>query len=326
MQEPEERGNQGTEGPPSGRKPSELHLVPHDTAARGDSYRQPREGAPALRVPANPDPLAIPVDRVELETLREMLREQQHATLRAIQTAADLQSKLSTAESEVVKVTQQFQGLSKQAGSNNARKADEIAKLQSQWHDTQRELETQRRERRIEAVRQAAKVSTLQRELEARPVPPPLDAPAGTQEKSRRVRGILIAIAGVAAFTALGLTVWRPASRSGPQVEASPAATETVSDTGARFTSRTSNVDDAALPAESPAAFSMAVNRLDDALASFPGRTPEEILQQVSKTKKACRLEWNGGHPSLLFDGEPSHSNSISATIDQCADAVKHLR
>jgi hypothetical protein len=259
-----------------------------------------KEDPTGIRAADSADVLAIPVDRVEIERLRAMLREQEQATLRAVETAADLQSKLS---------------------SNNARKADEIATLQSRWHLAQRELETQRRERRIEAVRAAAKVSTLQREIESRAVevePATGPPPDGKDQKIRRTAITIVGVAALAALTTIG---WRViAAQSWQSPNASAPAAET-------YVSQNVTVTDAALalPADSPAAFSMAVNRLDEALASIPGRTPEDILQQASKNRKVCKLQWNGGHPSLLFDGEPSHANSLSATIDQCADAVRHL-
>src|ERR1700722_4873120 len=127
MQEFEEEGK-GAAGPTSRRNQSELFLVPQDSAStsprfsfdRTDEEHQAARGAKSAEA-------ALAVDRVEIERLRGMLRQQEQATLQAIEKAADLQTKLSSAETEVVKIGQQYHGFSKQSGSNNARKDAEIA-------------------------------------------------------------------------------------------------------------------------------------------------------------------------------------------------------
>src|ERR1019366_7408461 len=97
-------------------------------------YAQPEVGSALTSSAENPAPPAIPLDRSEavdraepvgrvgIEKLREMLRKQQQATLQAMHTAADLQTKLSTAQTEVEKIGKQYHGFSKQAGSASARK------------------------------------------------------------------------------------------------------------------------------------------------------------------------------------------------------------
>jgi len=76
--------------------------------APADRYAQNRYGQPEVgsdlsssaenpTPPASPSDRSEPVDRVEMQRLREMLREQQQATLRAMHTAADLQNKLASA-------------------------------------------------------------------------------------------------------------------------------------------------------------------------------------------------------------------------------------
>src|ERR1700689_4470070 len=97
-------------------------------------------------------PLDRSVDRVEMERLREMLREQQQATLRAMHTAVDPQSQLSTAQTEVKKIGKQYHGFSKQARAAVAQKAAEveIEKVKSERHHALRELERQKQERKAE--------------------------------------------------------------------------------------------------------------------------------------------------------------------------------
>ena len=129
-------------------------------APAGARYAQP-DADDAL---APDDEIATPadklLDRLELEELREMLREQQRATLRAVQTAADLQTKLSLARAEVEKI-------GKQAGSASARRTAEIEHLHSQWQQTTHDLNQQKQERNAEAGRAAAMLSYFREELNA---------------------------------------------------------------------------------------------------------------------------------------------------------------
>ena len=75
--------------------------------------------------------------------------------------------------------------------------------------------------------------------------------------------------------------------------------------------------------------FSSAVSRLDRALASFPGR-PEDILNAVHNQKSPtgesnCDFVWENGQPALLYEAGKA-GFSISASMNNCADAIQHFR
>lgn len=75
--------------------------------------------------------------------------------------------------------------------------------------------------------------------------------------------------------------------------------------------------------------FSSAVSRLDRALASFPGR-PEDILNAVHNEKSStgesnCDFVWENGQPALLYEAGKT-GFSISASMNNCADAIQHFR
>ena len=272
---------------------------------------------------------ATPVDRVELESLRQMLREQEAATQRAVKTAADLEIQLSSAKLNADHVGREYHGFAKKA---NTRKQLELASLQLQWNATQRELAQQKKKQKIEASRAAEaaeKVSSLERELEA--------AAASAQNSNgillrhRKVGRMVATVAGAAALIVLSIVYWPELATSGTGSAHAKAAE--IDDTAAASLAPRPGapVADAASDpvsglAEPTAAFTMSLNRLDDALAAVPGRSPEEILREISHKGHGCMFEWNNGRPALLFGGALSTPDSLSSAIDQCADAVKHLR
>ncbi|MGA2712701.1 MAG: hypothetical protein ABSG41_06310 [Bryobacteraceae bacterium] len=279
--------------------------------------------------PRDPSDRGEPVDRVEMQKLREMLREQQQATLRAMHTAADLQNQLSTAQTEVEKTGKKYHGFSKQARSAIAEKTAEveIQKLKSQQH----QLERLKQEKRAEAIRAAAKVSDVQKELASASV----SAPRPEAENSR-VRRAMIIVTTAVAIVGSSIVLWR-ASLAQSNAQSQPSAQAKVSDAPSAAVRATPERpaksppfagDLADLPVglspEPAAALNSAMTQLDSALSSFPGRDPEDILREASRSNHACRLQWNDGRPSLIFGGSPQ-ANSLSSTITQCSEAVKKL-
>ncbi len=306
-------------------------------AEEAEETRVPVEAAqsePAVSNESEPKSNA-PVDRVELESLRKMLREQREATLRAVKTAADLQTQLSSAKLEVDKVGKQYHGFAKQA---NTRKQAEIANLHSQWNLAQRELARQKQEKKAEVLRAALaaeKLSTLQKELT---VAAHLAQNAdGILSRQRKIGRTIAIVAGAVAAIILGIVYWPSLTLPGAGSADTPkaAAVKAAAIEDAREVNpappSTMHVEDNASGllgglTEPSAAFTTSLNRLDDALAAVPGRSPEEIFQEISKKGHGCMFEWNNGRPSLLFGGTQGPAGSISSVIDQCANAVKRLR
>lgn len=240
-------------------------------------------------MPLEPDagPPAASVDRVEMEKLREMLREHQQATLRAMHTAMQLQTRLTSAEAEVEKIEKKYQN---------------------------REAST-----KTEVVRTAPQRSLPRKEPAARrPAIPAKASPRHRRAKRRMVRRTVIAVAVSVTTIGLGVVVW---AAFGTQ------QTVRVTDAPAPIASPPALVvESTSAPPDSSTAFTIAMDALDDALDEFPGRTPEDVLSEAAKKDRACMLQWNGGHPSLLFGNTRSRPNSLYLTIIQCANAVRRLR
>ena len=268
-----------------------------------------------------------PVDRVELETLRQRLEEQQEATERAISSAAALRAELASAKSEAEKIGKQYHGFSKEAGQVSARRAAEIANLSTQCMKAERELARQKVERKTEAAKAAERLARLERELTFM-----ANRDALAQEtdlRRRKVKRTVVSITAAVALVCLSAIYWPVRARQGDRKAPAEAAVELPS-TPVNFIPP-SGVDHAVPfpegpPPEPVAAFSNSLNRLDTALAKFPGRAPEEVLREASKQGHGCMLSWNEGRPSVVFGGGSSKPASLSATIDRCADDISGLR
>ena len=301
-----------------------------EEAAAPSAPRREEPASPAMALDRSID---LSVDRVEMERLRELLREQQRATLRAIHTAADLQSQLTTAQTEVKTIGKQYHGFSKQARAAVAQKAAEveIAKVKLERHHALRELERQKQERRAEATEAAAKLSLARKELTASSVAGTITDP---RPENRRVRHATIAVITAVAIVGSAVAFWRSSftqfTRSHPSAEMKDStAPVAVMQAVREYPSKSSPVAGSAdvfprgLSPEPGAALTSAMTQLDIVLSSFPGRKPEDILREASKRDHSCRMQWNDGNPSLLFGG--GASNSLTSTITQCAEAVKRL-
>jgi hypothetical protein len=271
-----------------------------------------------------------PVDRVEMETLRQRLQEQEAVAERAISSAAALQAQLASAKSETEKIGKQYHGFSKEAGEVSARRAAEIATLSTQYMKAERELARQKVERRAEAAKAAEKLSRLEQELTAVARQAALAQETGLRQ--RKVKRTVFFVMTAAALLCTGAVYWPVRSRQGFQ-KAPAQGESTMPATPVRFVPppQVPSVVDNAVPLpedpspEPPAAFSNSLNRLDTALAKFPGRAPEEILREASKQGHGCMLSWNDGRPSVVFGGGSSKPASLSATIDRCAEDISHL-
>jgi hypothetical protein len=270
-----------------------------------------------------------PVDRVELETLRQRLQEQEEAAERAISSAAALQAELASAKSEAEKIGKQYHGFSKEAGVVSARRAAEIATLSTQYMKAERALARQKVERKTEAAKAAEKLAKLERELTFVANRAALAQETGLRR--RKVQRTVVGVTAAAGLVCLSAIYWPVLARQGDR-KAPAEAVAALPSTPVSFTPQASSDVDKAIPlSEDPpheptAAFSNSLNRLDTALSRFPGRAPEEILREASKQGHGCMLSWNEGWPSVVFGGDSPKPGSLSATIDRCADDISHLR
>jgi DNA-binding transcriptional MerR regulator len=72
--------------------------------------------------------------------------------------------------------------------------------------------------------------------------------------------------------------------------------------------------------------FAAGLGRLDQALDSFKGEKPEEVLQRVhlqnaAKEITVCSFAWNNGDPTLEFGTK--EGLDLNASMTRCADAVE---
>jgi len=66
--------------------------------------------------------------------------------------------------------------------------------------------------------------------------------------------------------------------------------------------------------------------RLEQALDSFKGEKPEQVLQRIHianavKGVEVCSFEWNNGQVSMLFGSK--EGLDIDKAMSRCADAVE---
>jgi hypothetical protein len=264
-----------------------------------------------------------------METLRQRLREQEVAAERAISSAAALQAELASAKSEAEKIGRQYHGFSKEAGEVSARRAAEIATLSTQYMKAERELARQKVERKTEAAKAAEKLARLERELTFAANRAALAQQNGLRR--RKVKRTLVSVTAAVALVCLSAIYWPVLARQGDRKAPAEEAVLPSTPVGLSRPQASSQMDNAAQSPEGsspelPAAFSNSLNRLDTALAKFPGRAPEEILREASKQGHGCALAWNEGRPSVVFGAGSSKPASLSATIDRCADDISHLR
>lgn len=82
----------------------------------------------------------------------------------------------------------------------------------------------------------------------------------------------------------------------------------------------------AQLPADAERAMTTALDDLNSALEGIPGRSPEQLLREVSGRGGDCRMVWTNNLPSLVFGEKPIGPNSLASTMEGCAKAVSRLR
>lgn len=191
------------------------------------------------------------MDHVELAMLRERLREQQRATLRAMHTAFELQNQLTSARAEVENIERKY------------------------------------RDRRHSPV-----VLAAARHRESQP---------GNLRRAM----IALAVMATAGFAFWGVST--PPDAPAPVISPPP------------------HIVDQVTALDSSAAFGEALSALDNALAAFPGRIPEDVLREAAQKDQACLLRWNNGHPSFVFEPQATRGNSLSLAIARCAEAVRLL-
>lgn len=224
---------------------------------------------------------------LELDHLRKLLSAQDAAKLHAQSVAAQLQRELKSFETD-----------------NNRLRAD-LKKLQDQATLTKLEHNT-------ELYQASERESLLKKELqELRAQLDHVVAKTSGHGKRWLVIGLGVVIPALIWAAA---TQWH--SRAAPASDDDSTPDSAV-------------VADSARPvAAKPAAkdLSGAMVRLEQALDSFKGEKPEQVLQRIHianavKGVEVCSFEWNNGQVSMLFGSK--EGLDIDKAMSRCADAVE---
>jgi DNA-binding transcriptional MerR regulator len=226
---------------------------------------------------------------LELEHLKKLLSAQDAAKLHAQSVAAQLQKELRSLESD------------------NSRLRGELKRLQDQ-------LAFAKQEGNVELRRASDREEALRKELvELRIVATKaLEKASG----SRKWLGISFGF-GVPALILAAVIYLHP---TGPSTGASDQPREeTVVAESAKV-----RPPDHSTPAGRD--FAAGLGRLDDALNSFKGEKPEDVLQRVhlhnaAKGISVCSFEWNNGDPTMEFGSK--EGMDLNASMTRCADAVE---
>jgi DNA-binding transcriptional MerR regulator len=226
---------------------------------------------------------------LELEHLKKLLSAQDAAKLHAQSVAAQLQKELRALESD------------------NSRLRAELKRLQDQVAFVKQEggVELRRANDREEALRKEL--------IELRGVATKaLDKASG----SRKWLTISLGF-GVPALILAAVIYLHPsgASASAPAQQTEDAAVaDPVSPSPANH------------PKTTARDFAAGLSQLDDALNSFGGEKPEDVLQRIhlqnaAKGITVCSFEWNNGDPTMEFGSK--EGMDLNASMTRCAEAVE---
>lgn len=199
----------------------------------------------------------------------------------------------------------QLQRQLKPLETDNSRMRDEIKRS----HD---QIAFVKQENALELRRAADREAALRKEL--------LEALSQATTASDKVSGyrkrwmtLAIGIAAPAMIWA-GVTILH----SGGGHDASPGDAVVAESASPQPTAKSSK----------PAARDLAagLGRLDQALDSFKGQKPEDVLQRIHLQNAArgisvCSFDWNNGDPSLEFGAK--EGMNLDASLSTCADAVE---
>lgn len=236
---------------------------------------------------------------LELEHLKKLLSAQDAAKLHAQSVAAQMQKEMRTLESD------------------NARLRAEIKRLQDQ-------VAFAKQEGGVEVRRATDREEALRKELvELRSVATTaLDRVSGSKKWLTLSLGLgvpALILAAVIYFHAGGLFSGAGDPASAQAKDDSPVAEAAAPQAGDR--SKPAGRDFAA-----GHDFTAGLGRLDQALDSFKGEKPEEVLQRVhlqnaAKGITVCSFAWNNGDPTLEFGTK--EGLDLNASMTRCADAVE---
>jgi hypothetical protein len=320
-----------------------------------------------LTIPDNPDYREAPLQYVyegnlpdggdltpeeEVERLRQLLAEKDHAVIQAVTLNAEAQQELETSRAEalalraeleivkenpdaaaapvvseeIVKITAQFRHAQKVLEREQGMLRSELVTVKARFQQAQAYLETERRARRAEASRAQGKIAALEQDLSVAHTSVADSGKAGDRERAIRVR--LSAAAVVAALIVAGFFGWQRLPASSVTAPADTASAPVAAKQDEAPQTAPAVVPGSLLTSQS--GFQGALSNLNIALANYPERKPEDVLAEVrkrmgSKDPTLCAFEWNGGQPALMYGGK-TKTVSLATTLGRCAQAVEIMR
>jgi flagellar basal body-associated protein FliL len=226
---------------------------------------------------------------LELDHVKKLLAAQDAAKLHAQSVAAQLQKELRSLESD------------------NGRLRAELKRLQDQ-------MAFAKQEGNVELRRATDREEALRKELvDLRAVATKaLDKASGSKKWLTISLGI-----GVPTLILAAVIFLHPSGASAgasEQAKDEPVVAESVTPQPVNHTKPTGHD------------FAAGLGRLDDALDSFKGEKPEDVLRRVhlqnaAKGISVCSFEWNNGDPTLEFGAK--EGMDLNASMTSCADAVE---
>jgi hypothetical protein len=229
---------------------------------------------------------------LEVDHLKKLLSAQDAAKVHAQSVAATMQKEMRTLESD------------------NARLRAEIKRLQDQ-------LAFAEQEGRVELRRALDREQAVRKELV-------------------ELRGVatnaLDSVSGSRKWLKLSLSLGVPALILAAVIYFHPGGISGGADNRTNAQAKDDSVVEAATPQPADRSkstghdFTAGLGRLDQALDSFKGEKPEEVLQRVhlqnaAKGITVCSFAWNNGDPTLEFDTK--EGLDLNASMTRCADAVE---
>jgi len=288
----------------------------------------------------------------EVAQLRQLVAEKDHAVIRAFVSTTEMQQQLETSRAEsvalkaqldvarekpqaalqaamngeVLKLNAKFNHARKTLEREHAKVRSELITLRAHSQQLQHQLENEKKARQIEAARASGKIASLEQDLSVAYGEKSESGRAVSRERTIRLR---LSAAAVSAAIILAVAIgWLQMSAKTGSAAASPPPTVS---SPPRFT--TAAHQQMVIPSQfstSQHEFQSALGRLNNDLANFTDRRPEEILADVrsrmaSSDPSVCAFEWNGGQPALLYGGQ-TKTVSLASTISKCAQAVEKTR
>jgi hypothetical protein len=287
----------------------------------------------------------------ELLNLRRLLAEKDHAVIRAVVSTSEIQQELETAKAEaaalkamlevarekpqatsqtemsgeILQLTAKFNHARKTLEREHNKVRSELTGVRAQAQQLQHHLDTERKARKIESARATGQIASLEKDLSVAYGEKSASSMAESRGKTMRLR-LGSAAAGVTVIAAAAIFGWSQMSaKTAPVASAAEKTSEVAGFSG----SKPPTVIAAQFSAASHG-FQGALGQLNNALANFPERQPEDVLADVRRRSSAsdssvCAFAWNGGQPALLYGGQ-TKSISLGATLTKCAQAVEKLR